>query len=583
MKKESKIVLKENRYKVIVILNNIALVECEGKKCLVNIKSMEIINDSYNYNVIYNTKGNFFKLIIKDKDQEYISIYDTVNERFLVEEWEVFKNFSNRYDLLIVRNNGKKYLINTNNFDSSLFNMPLDNIELLSANSNKDMCFILTKEGKKGLYYISDGNNRQEIIKKIKYNYITKIDNLIICNRKKKKAILFFDDNGIDGVDLEFDDIFIDKNNSNIVYGKKDNLVYVYDTKAKMLVMVTSNCELELLNFVGINYNHTLNGKYLFKIKKDHSYNILDVSVNNSNIEQRLLLNNNYDDIIAAGKKQYKLISNNKMGYIILDNFQEKMTPNIEVVYDKIESLGNSLYALYNKDQIEIGKIDDEGNYNSLIVNCSDLILVGLDTYIFVKDGLKGLIHLGAFAFNNKYKDILVGSKDEIYTYIAVKEKDHYELYRRENNVNLINERFIIRPLNMVKFLNKVFVVKDNESTCIYNYNGMLIYKNNGNINVKEYEDGLIINDAYYNIVNNVLVECLTEQIKYYVTTYENEEDIYEVSCKYESILEQYCKLIDSMDDAAAINKLNNDIENANNLGKFSRVRFKKQKKINKI
>ena len=122
MKKTSTIVKEKNTYEIDVFINNTAYIKSvTGKTGLLNIKTNQIIGDMDNYHTIYDTHGQFYyqeKTIEKSSEEnnwttrKTVRIFDALNERILVDGFEVVKEFSSQYDLTALKSpiDGKLHL-----------------------------------------------------------------------------------------------------------------------------------------------------------------------------------------------------------------------------------------------------------------------------------------------------------------------------------------------------------------------------------------------------------------------------------------------------------------------------------------
>ena len=102
MKKTSTIVKEKNKYEIGVIINNTAYIKSvTGKTGLLNIKTNQIVGEMDNYYTIYNVNEKLYyqEKTIEERSEENncnlkhtIRIYDALNEKTLVDGWEIVDN-----------------------------------------------------------------------------------------------------------------------------------------------------------------------------------------------------------------------------------------------------------------------------------------------------------------------------------------------------------------------------------------------------------------------------------------------------------------------------------------------------------
>ena len=197
MKKTSTIVKEKNKYEIGVIINNTAYIKSvTGKTGLLNIKTNQIVGEMDNYYTIYNVNEKLYyqEKTIEERDEENncnlkhtIRIYDALNEKTLVDGWEIVNN-SAYYDLIIVKSpiDGKLHLFDCHAFRKStnIFDLPLDNIKYIYR-EYRYKYFVVTMNGKKGLY-----RHSHNLILPIEFENIEGHNEIIIYTKNNKKYFI---------------------------------------------------------------------------------------------------------------------------------------------------------------------------------------------------------------------------------------------------------------------------------------------------------------------------------------------------------------------------------------------------------
>lgn len=382
MKKTSTIVKEKNTYEIDVFINNTAYIKSvTGKTGLLNIKTNQIIGDMDNYHTIYDTHGQFYyqeKTIEKSSEEnnwttrKTVRIFDALNERILVDGFEVVKEFSSQYDLTALKSpiDGKLHL-----FDkyacrkhTNIFDMPLDDIEYLFSEYN-DTYLVVTVNGKKGLYYHNCYDKTLSLITPIEFDNIEKLHNIIVYTKNNQK---YFECTGRDGKKSStFDEIKLDDNNKNIAYCKKGNQIYVYNTEAQELLLSTDADEIKYMYKNGDSYND-YHGDFFFEIMKNGKYGVISSEINNeirkagTGAKVSTLLPPKYDEIEIARGGLY-LKKDGKIGLFIGGSYHNQV---IEPKYDDIDFLGYNYFALYSNGLCDIGKASSYNPFKPNITNC---------------------------------------------------------------------------------------------------------------------------------------------------------------------------------------------------------------------
>ncbi len=624
MKKTSTIVKEKNTYEIDVFINNTAYIKSvTGKTGLLNIKTNQIIGDMDNYHTIYDTHGQFYyqeKTIEKSSEEnnwttrKTVRIFDALNERILVDGFEVVKEFSSQYDLTALKSpiDGKLHL-----FDkyacrkhTNIFDMPLDDIEYLFSEYN-DTYLVVTVNGKKGLYYHNCYDKTPSLITPIEFDNIEKLHNIIVYTKNNQK---YFECTGRDGKKSStFDEIKLDDNNKNIAYCKKGNQIYAYNTEAQELLLSTDADEIKYMYKNGDSYND-YHGDFFFEIMKNGKYGVISSEINNeirkagTGAKVSTLLPPKYDEIERARGGLY-LKKDGKIGLFIGNSYHNQV---IEPKYDDIDFLGYNYFALYTNGLCDIGKATSYNPFTPSITNCEvaedfdnaltykkngkygllfaddrhdEIIPPEYDSisnvakYYFIlgQNNKKGLMHLGKIIIPVEYDEISIGGqygkygrfKDSKVLYFALKKGKKHELAKLHNwqyvdtNVEFVSNH----TFDTIDFFHDVMVFKDQVYSYIYDYNEKLLKSLPASTSItaygRPYKDDYdkecgyrkyfyCIDGVYYYYKDGKFEEVYTENNDLYLTTYETEKDSFEIRSYNKDEHDSFCSTIDSQEDAEA-------------------------------
>ena len=624
MKKTSTIVKEKNTYEIDVFINNTAYIKSvTGKTGLLNIKTNQIIGDMDNYHTIYDTHGQFYyqeKTIEKSSEEnnwttrKTVRIFDALNERILVDGFEVVKEFSSQYDLTALKSpiDGKLHL-----FDkyacrkhTNIFDMPLDDIEYLFSEYN-DTYLVVTVNGKKGLYYHNCYDKTPSLITPIEFDNIEKLHNIIVYTNNNQK---YFECTGRDGKKSStFDEIKLDDNNKNIAYCKKGNQIYVYNTEAQELLLSTDADEIKYMYKNGDSYND-YHGDFFFEIMKNGKYGVISSEINNeirkagTGAKVSTLLPPKYDEIERARGGLY-LKKDGKIGLFIGNSYHNQV---IDPKYDDIDFLGYNYFALYTNGLCDIGKATSYNPFTPSITNCEvaedfdnaltykkngkygllfaddrhdEIIPPEYDSisnvakYYFIlgQNNKKGLMHLGKIIIPVEYDEISIGGqygkygslKDSKVLYFALKKGKKHELAKLHNWQYVVTDVEFVsnHTFDTIDFFHDVMVFKDQVYSYIYDYNEKLLKSLPASTSItaygRPYKDDYdkecgyrkyfyCIDGVYYYYKDGKFEEVYTENNDLYLTTYETEKDSFEIRSYNKDEHDSFCSTIDSQEDAEA-------------------------------
>ena len=403
MKKISTIVKEKSMYDIDILIGNTAYIKSvTGKTGLMNIKTNEIIGDMDHYYTIYDKRGKFFiqTLEIEKATKEnnwqsrkIIRIYDALNEKMIVERAEVIGSYSDYYEIAAIKSPidekihlFDKYAIRKSN---SIFDMALDNVEKLYEFYN-DTYFVVTMNGKKGLYLHNSYVEVFRLVTEIEFDEIEKLPNIVVYTKNNKKYFAY--DGKTEKESVEFDSITGDKQNKNIVYCKKGNKTFVYNTEAQALLLISESDGIEYLSKYGDQYDDNY-GEFIFSIKEKEKLGLVssnlkrDITKSNGEAIVTQLLAPDYDEIEKHDNRFY-LMKKGKMGLFIGNYYQNQL---IEPNFDDIDYLGENYFALYTGKYCDIVKADSYAPYSLCVTHCQ-IEKITRSGIIYKKAGKYGLI-----------------------------------------------------------------------------------------------------------------------------------------------------------------------------------------------
>ncbi len=621
MKKTSAIVKEKNTYEIDVLINNTAYIKSvTGKTGLLNIKTNQIIGDMDDYYTIYDTHGKFYyqeKTIEESNEKnnwnkrKTVRIFDALNERLLVDGFEVVKEFHS-YDLTALKSpiDAKLHLHDSYacRKPTNIFDMPLDDIEFLFSKYN-DTYLVVTINGKKGLYFHNCYDKTPSLITPIEFDNIEKLHNIIVYTKNNKKYFVCIDDKE-DKKSGTFDEITLDENNKNIAYCKKENQIYVYNTEAQELLLSTDADEIKYMYKNGDDYH----GDFFFEIIKNGKYGVISSEINNkirkagTGAKVSTLLPPKYDEIERARGGLY-LKKDGKIGLFIGGSYHNQV---IEPKYDDIDFLGYNYFALYSNGLCDIGKASSYNPFTPNITNCEivedfdnaltykkngkcgllftdgrhdEIIPPKYDSisnvakyyFILSQNNKKGLMHLGKIIIPVEYDEISVGGqygkysslKDSEVLYFSLKNGQKHELAKLHNwqYVDTDVEFVSNHTFDTIDFFRDIMVFKDQVHSYIYDYNEKLLKSLPASTSItayeRPYEDDYdekcgyrkyfyCIDGVYYYYKDGKFEEVYTENNDLYSTIYETDTESFEVRSYNKDEHDSFCSTIDSQKDAEA-------------------------------
>ena len=632
MKKISTIVKEKNTYEIDILINNTAYIKSvTGKKGLLNIKTNQIIGDMDNYYTIYDTHGQFYyqEKTIEESSKENnfnsrktVKIYDALNEKLVVDGWEVIKSFGDHYNLTVVKSpiDGKLHL-----FDryacrkpTNIFDMPLDDVEKLYSRYNETY-LVVTMNDKKGLYHHNCYDKTPSLITEIEFDNIEKLQNIVVYTKNNQKYFICDDDKD-EKMSLEFDEITLDESKKYIVYCKKGNRTYVYNTNSQELLLNEECDDIKYLCFRGENGYNPYYGKFYFIITKNNLKGLVEAETIRNNNEiitgKTSLLPANYDDI----EYSYGVFYPKKDGKTGLFKQCNRQNVFVEADYDEITDLGYSMYALCYGDRCDIYKIVNE--LDRLIKNCK-LISSQKRGYIFEQNNLYGILYQGLNRPYRSDEDVIVDNYDNVsyfgngyyevqkngkkgvnfrskdiismeYDTIDMKLYDknysheiaYFSLGKKGSGFELAKKRHWEHSDSDEEFMNSqkfeeinlfedIMTLRTKANLLIYDYEEKLLKKLPASSQISmiyrnpdssyDKKPIYVIDGKFFYHKDGKFEEVFVEENDLYITTYETESDSFEIKTFDKAEHDSFCGIIDSQEDSVAEQSLIDIFENNRN------------------
>ncbi len=632
MKKTSIVVKEKDSFEIDILINNTGYIKSvTGKTGLLNIKTNEIIGEMDNYYTIYDSNNEFYyqEKTIEESSKENnweskktVRIYDAQKEKMLVDGWEVVKTFGENYQLCAVRSpiDGKIHLFDgyACRKDTNIFDMALDDVELLYSQYN-DKYLVVTINGKKGIYHNNCYDKTPSLITEIEFDNIEKLSNIVVYTKNNQKYFICDDDKD-EKMSLEFDEITLDESKKYIVYCKKGNRTYVYNTNSQELLLNEECDDIKYLCFRGENDYNPYYGKFYFIITKNNLKGLVEAETIRNNNEiitgKTSLLPANYDDI----EYSYDVFYPKKDGKTGLFKQCNRQNVFVEADYDEITDLGHSMYALCYGDRCDIYKIVNE--LDRLIKNCK-LISSQKRGYIFEQNNSYGILYQGlnrpyrsdedvivdnydnVSYFGNGYyevqkngkkgvnfrsKDIISMEYDTIDMKLYDKNYNHeivyFSLGKKDSGFELAKKSHWEYSDSDVEFMNSqkfeeinlfedIMTLRTKANLLIYDYEEKLLKKLPSSSQISmiyrnpdssyDKKPIYVIDGKFFYHKDGKFEEVFVEENDLYITTYETETDSFEIKTFDKAEHDSFCGIIDSQEDSVAEQSLIDIFENNRN------------------
>lgn len=618
------------------ILGDVAIIYSviSGKSGLLNIKTNELIGDLDYYSTKIDSSQ---ERIIQTKNNPIsINYYDIEKHEYLVYNFELVKTLVRSIYLLKSKVNNKTYLLDKNMHTDSIgiFDIEVDDADYLDLD---DRYLILTLNGKKALYKAGNGLVKNFEFDEINSNYKISeyvISYAILIFKKNNKCYFSYYDDNFSSISEEFERIEVDKNYGHILYCYKDKETHVYDIYNKLLVLKTAK-KVEYVDYVVRTKNKN---EYFFIAREGDKQEILSSIVNEDSKEINVKTLVSGCDKISLNRESppynmaFNLEKNKKKG-IFLGSSSKSIT--IEPNYTDVEYLRNDFYILTSNDISDIVRFNYDLIMETKIESCSIVektnyaviyskkdnsetekvglffpkngnVVPGASTSIKVlskhfyealENGKKGIFYLENLIIPKEYENIQISFSpkyenldDAIRVYFSLKKEKSCLLAEAwgfqvcpDNKIELE----ILGEYKDIYFLKDIIVCRTKDNAYIYDYNYILLCKVSSNAVIAPVEGNLDYNTSLYNIDgiyyyyrDNKLIKLYQNVISSYITTYETDTDLFEVSTNDKNTLEAFSNYIDSMKDNLGEETLiSYSLDNCRLKEKYPSLVLKKQKK----
>lgn len=584
MKKTSQIIKEKTSYDIKLLIEDTALIySSNGTSALLNIKTNKLITE---FNDYYTISDSTNKLYFQRIDNNYI-IYDALNNKMVANNYQFIEGTTHEAaEIYKSIDTGKYHIFDSLNFRTkeNIFDIPFDNVK-----KHNDYIYILTKDGKKALYYRTQKEKPNFI-----YDSIEIKNNVILLIKDGKKYINNTLRRGEYG---PFDDVTI---KDEFVYCKKNNTTEVYKDN-NLLLSYDNADDISLLAITSICY-HTKYQNYLFEIDNNGKKTVVTSNYTTEGYKSKVVKGTEGADEIIVSRnirlrfgKEYKFLRHS-YGSLYLTGKK----------YKAIEYLGDGLY-LFSKGKKSDLYLEELGIIMENITSLESVTEAGIEFFIKNKkylcafhrhynevdsiktyDNYDGYEYLGYGLYktikNNKIGLIINGKERLKPDYKDVK----IEPLHRNDDVLIILEKFDNKyefgkycdcfdnyktkydNLYSIDFLKDIIVLKDDNDTYIIDYNEKLLNTFPKDTCVSESdvkEDDCqmslykVNNDTYFHKDNKFEKAMIYERDKY-ITNYEDEEkNIIRVETTNKKLHDTLCDIIEEMDlqGQAIIDKIYSD------------------------
>lgn len=599
MKKTSVMNQEKNHYQIMTVIENIAYIKLvTGKTGLFNVKTNKIIGNVDYYDIIDDVDAKFYYQIkeLLDENKKTITIYDALNEKSIVDDWEVVKQFNRDYPLIAIKSprDGKIHLFDHYAYRQSnnIFDMPLDDVEFFGKDCN-DTYFVLTKDDKKGIYHYNSYDEIHSLIIPIEFDCIENFSHIAILTKDHEQYFACDDQHTNFSLSEPFDQITIDEENQKFLYCKKGNVIDVYNTKifirpVHQLLLSIDADEIKKIYSEESQPGNFDYQKYIFKIVKDNKVGIIGYEKTDYDTDGILFisLSPTYDDIEMESGAFY-LKRKDKIGLFVGNQQCHQL---IKPKYQMIQHILYQYFALCHDGLWDIGEISPFQSFTPSISNCElvelwemgllykknnqyglvlsktydDVTIVPAEYdriknvegcyFILEQNNKKGFRHLGNDLLPVEYDEIKMSglgyrqsSRRRDILYLALRKGKEYQLAKMKNweytetNIELVSNQ----TFDMIDFFDQIMILKDKRYTYIYDYQEQLLQKLPRNASIMIYEnhdqfdcedDLYLIDGVYYNYLDGKLIKIITIN--------ETKDNLMKISSDDSNVQESYSTLV---------------------------------------
>ena len=582
------------------------------------------IESNYYGSVIYKSKKVKNKASLYGYDS--ISIYDVKNHKIKATDYVLDINWHlhNRDTMKLKSPDGKIHLFDlTYNQNitvdgkvyENIVDVPLDDVDYLPLDKYKkydeNNYFVLILNGKKELYirrpYAKYGNN--ELLAPIEFNELKNGKRVIFLKKGDKTQFVYKNHPHI--MSKLYDDISADECLEDIIYCKDGNKLTAINTDKRDELFTTRSDS--------VKYIYDVDDRRIFKTQKKGKYGLLSYEFNpayGKNPVVIKLLPQEYD-YISESRDEAIIKKGKKYGLLAPNGFMA-----VEPKYNSIERKIRGYYNLHTDTGIDFATF---GEYNTfkIIIKDVDAVEVGNTGIIYKKDNKFGFIsskkeympfiidpiydkitHVSGSSYlvehDNKkgitnFKNLTIPTEYDAITikkvfggiiscalFLNLKKGNKCRYAWMSEHADSIDKIHYVgeHEYNSIDFLTDITVCKDDSGIYIYDQHrfgeNQLLFTLPANTSVRELtlidekKDQLKssiyeIDGKYYNYVGNTLQAQNTDDKLLYVTTYETDDKIYEVSSHNKEEHDKFCENVDEKENDEAEQYLTMTARNISN------------------
>lgn len=639
MKKTTTQKKEKDFFHIVKTIDDVALIysSISGRSGLLNTKTGKLIG-TLDY---YSTEDNSFsKIFIQTKnDPVSMNYYDVKRHEYIVYDFEVVKSFGSVF-LLRSKVDNKTYLFDEKTYQdsSSIFNIEVEDAEyLFPNNSNKVQSLVLTFHGKKALYRKGKG-----LFTEFKYDDVEAKAYITILRNDDKYSFAYNDHDGgvCSSISEEFQQIETAKNSSSILYCYRNGYIYIYDLAHRLLVLQTA----KKTEFIDDDcYNNECN-EYLFYVMNDNKKEILSSVVNKKSNEIKLSTLISGCDEIIRDKKNSKAIfyieKNGKKGVFcgtslangliepsyletkllmctFHGDFYAANTSKYSSDIVKLELCADAetivkdchivnmtsraiIYSQKNFKKEKYGLLFPKEGYDAVVIPATSTSIKALSNCFYETEekNKKGMYYLEKLIIPKKYRNIQCAFSSQ-YSNLDNASNVYFSLEKGKSSILAQMSYFQYERLDKVgisvlgeyddiSFFKDIIVCRTLDKVYIFNYDHILLGEFPSNamvssVGLKSWKNQVYnIDGIYYEYLNNKLIRLYQDTINSYVTTYETDTDIFEVSTFNQPALEEFSDHIDSIEDNLSSEKLTSYSLDKNILkGKYPALTLTRKPKVN--
>ena len=604
MKKTTITKEQKDTFRITKIIDDVALIHSSisGRSGLLNIETNELIGNLDYYSTEVNP--SFKKFIQTKARHNTINYYDVTKHEYTFYDFELVKTLDKVF-LLKSKVNNKTYLFDEETYkdSTSVFNIEVEDANYLLYNTwyySKEY-LKLSLNGKQAIYKTGSG-----LITAFEFDDI-EVYRYVTFFRKDNKYQFRYNDE-FSFISPEFNRIEVDKNDKDILYCYSDTNTYVYDLENRLLVLKTAK-EVEHVKKFYYNDNSK---EYLFIAKENDEKEILSsvVNIKSKEINVKTLISGydeisfdykikDYMEVFYIDKNENKglFCGDARINNILIPNYTDvehlwgdfyiltskagsdivRFGPNIplETIIESCSLIDKTDKAIiYSKKSIsekeKYGLFFPRDGYNASVVPATSTSIKVLSQcfYETEENDKKGIYYLEKLIIPKEYKNIKISFSSKYgrldnakRVYFSLEKEKSCLLARRTcsdfEDLDKNNKLETLGKYNDISFLEDIIACRTLDSTYIYDYNNILLGEFSPNAFIAPVEPKIdswnrhlySIDGIYYYYENNKLIKPYQNVINSYITTYETDTDVFEVSTYDKKALDEFSNYIDSMED----------------------------------